>query len=100
MRNLARIAVVVFLILAFRYASWPGLIIAAAGAYLLSLWWAPHRPCRTCGGSKGHGDILGSRAYGRCWSCKGTGNHPRWGVRLFRRGTYQEIRAGKKGRNH
>ena len=100
MRNLARIAIAAILVMAYRYLSWPGLLIAGVGAYAVSLKYAPYRPCRSCGGSKGHGDILSDRAYGRCWSCKGTGNHPRWGVRLFRRGTYQAIRAGKKGRNY
>jgi hypothetical protein len=100
MRNLARAGLVVVVFGAFRYLSWPGALAAGAGVYALSLIWAPYRPCRTCGGSKGHGDIIGNRAYGRCLSCKGTGNHPRWGVRLFRRAAYRAIRAGKQGRNY
>jgi hypothetical protein len=100
MRALARLGIAIALIAAYRYLSWPGVVVAGIAVYALSLWWAPYRPCRTCSGSKGHGDIFGNRAYGRCWSCKGTGSHPRWGVRLFRRGTYRAIRSGEKGRNH
>lgn len=100
MRNLLRAVLAAAVIVAFRYASWPGALVAGAAVYGLSLVLAPYRPCRTCKGTKGHGDILGNRAYGRCWSCKGTGSHPRWGVRLFRRGTYRAIRDGKEGRNY
>jgi hypothetical protein len=75
--------------------------VLAVVAYGFSLWRHPYRPCWRCHGSKGHEDTTAwTGTFGRCRICGGSGRRIRWGVVLFRRGTYRAIKAGKKGRNY
>jgi len=67
-------------------------------AYWISLVVHPSRQCISCGGSKRH-HAEGSLNSRRCWTCGGRGEYPRIGVKLFRRGVYDAIKAGKHGRN-
>jgi hypothetical protein len=77
-----------------------GVVIAVALlAYFISLVAAPMRKCASCGGGKTHDDVMGSRAFRRCWTCKGHGDYARWGVIVFRRNVYKKIQAGEHGRN-
>lgn len=71
---------------------------AVAAAYLVSLYVHPNRDCVSCHGHKSHG-AEGSSNFRRCWTCKGRGHYPRWGVYLFRRDVIKGIKAGEHGRN-
>jgi hypothetical protein len=73
--------------------------VIAAVVYGVSLKYSPLRACWHCKGSKRHHSSLFRGARGRCWFCKGTGEKPRFGVRLFMRKTYRAIKAGQHGRN-
>jgi hypothetical protein len=81
-------------------ASWgPGIALAVpADIYLGSLWWRPVRRCRSCGGAKTH-DSRDGRNLRRCWTCGGEGRYPRLGTKYLRRDVYDQIVAGKHGRN-
>lgn len=67
--------------------------------YLASLLIAPKRKCRSCGGSRSHGDVMGSGGHRRCWTCGGRGEYSRWGTAVLRPGVHKQILAGKHGRN-
>jgi len=68
-------------------------------AYLGSLVIWPNRDCVSCHGHKSHGRE-GSANFRRCWTCKGRGRYPRWGVLLLRRDVVNELKAGRHGRNY
>jgi hypothetical protein len=76
-----------------------GIAVILVVAYVLSLKLNPLWPCLWCKGAKRHYSTLFPRARRRCWFCKGTGEKPRLGVRLFMHGTYAEIKAGRHGKN-
>jgi hypothetical protein len=75
-------------------------VLAGAGVFWADLAFAPWVPCGRCNGSKTHGSFLGiSGARGRCWKCKGAGQFPRFMVRYLLPGTYEDMKAGRKGRS-
>lgn len=74
------------------------IVCAGSVAYFVSLVVHPHRKCISCHGRKGHGPE-GSANFRRCWTCKGVGSYPRWGVLLLRRDVVKGLKAGKHGRN-
>jgi hypothetical protein len=90
------------------YAGWhtgplQGLLVSAAclAAYLISLKMLPKRRCVWCKGKKEREDSwFWAGTLGRCWVCKGTGRRTRWGVMLLMRGTYRDIKAGRRGVNY
>src|SRR5580765_1071388 len=73
-------------------------ICAVIFAYFFSLVVHSNRDYVSRGGRKSHGPE-GSHNFRRCWTCKGAGHYPRWGVMLFRRDVIKGIKAGKHGRN-
>ena len=73
-------------------------ICAAVLAYFVSLVVHPNRDCASCGGHKTHGPKR-SKNFRRCWTCKGAGHYPRWGVLIFRRNVIAKIKAGNHVRN-
>lgn len=89
----------------------PLLALAVAGGYAVWYGWSitrrPYRPCWWCHGSgwrggidPGNDDEHKRNPIGRCWVCHGTKSQVRWGVRWFRRKTYAEIKAGRRGLSH
>lgn len=76
-----------------------GIIAAAIAVYGWSLRRRPMRDCWRCHGSKSNEDTtLWKGAWGSCLACGGTGRRIRWGVVLFMRETYRNIKAGGHGR--
>jgi|SRR5215831_2805754 len=77
----------------------PGVVVCAGlDAYFASLVIWPMRACVSCHGRKRHGRENSANSR-RCWTCKGHGEYPRWGVILLRRDVIARIKAGEHGRN-
>lgn len=87
------------------------LALGAAGLYAAWYGWSitrrPYRPCWACGGKgestgvdPGNDGEHKRTPFGRCRVCQGSKRQVRWGVRVFRPGTYAQIKGGVKGRYH
>jgi hypothetical protein len=98
LKFLLPLAVVLGLIFWAAHVTGGVIICVAAAVYLGSLYVYPNRDCISCHGHKSHGPE-GSHNFRRCWTCKGAGHYPRWGVLLLRRDVVRGIKAGKRGRN-
>ena len=59
------------------------IVLAAFGLYLVSLLLNPYTRCPRCQGKARIGGWIATRAHHPCSTCKGTGQVPRFGRRLF-----------------
>lgn len=85
------------------WASLLSLVVVAGGlgaVYAWSLRRYPKRDCWLCHGQSRDEDSIWRGAFGshRCWACGGRGFRVRWGVWLFMRDTYEDIKGGGHGR--
>jgi hypothetical protein len=74
------------------YVLLPAAVMIITGAYAISLWLHPWRPCRSCGGDGKTRDLLWRKSFGTCAACGGIGRRPRLGVKVFQSPRAQRMR--------